>query len=120
MSTGDSMYGIFLRAINLSVLYFCLIYWTKIINVVTLGGLIAGATLVGIGATLLQALVWHLVQSNIWRRIFLAIGLFLLNILVINLLPGYTILSISSAVMLLVVFYLVTCILTAITTIKER
>ena len=48
------MYAFFLRAVTLSVLYFCLIYWTDVMEVVTLGGLIAGACIAGIGSALVQ------------------------------------------------------------------
>ena len=85
------MYAFFLRAVTLSVLYFCLIYWTDVMEVVTLGGLIAGACIAGIGSALVQ----------------------------MRLLPGYTVTDKFGALVLLAVFCLMVLGVTELTVKKE-
>lgn len=100
------MYGFFLRAVTLSVLYFCLIYWTGVIEVVTLGGLIAGACIAGIGSALLQLLAWRLGGSLLRRRALLLVGSSCLTMDIMHLLPGYTVTHKLGALILLALFCL--------------
>ena len=85
------MYAFFLRAVTLSVLYFCLIYWTDVMEVVTLGGLIAGACIAGIGSALVQILVWKLGGSILRKRALLFVGSSCLTMDIMRLMPGYTV-----------------------------
>lgn len=113
------MYGFFLRAVTLSVLYFCLIYWTGVIEVVTLGGLIAGACIAGIGSALLQLLAWRLGGSLLRRRALLLVGSSCLTMDIMRLLPGYTVTHKLGALILLGVFCLLVLGVTEMTVEKE-
>lgn len=113
------MYAFFLRAVTLSVLYFCLIYWTDVIEVVTLGGLIAGACIAGIGSALVQILVWKLGGSILRKRALLFVGSSCLTMDIMRLLPGYTVTDKFGALVLLAVFCLMVLGVTELTVKKE-
>lgn len=113
------MYAFFLRAVTLSVLYFCLIYWINVIEVVTLGGLIAGACIAGAGSALVQLLAWKTGGSILRKRALLFVGSSCLTMDIMRLLPGYTITDKFGALVLLAVFCLMVLGITEITVEKE-
>lgn len=113
------MYAFFLRAVTLSVLYFCLIYWTDVMEVVTFGGLIAGACIAGIGSALVQILVWKLGGSILRKRALLFVGSSCLTMDIMRLLPGYTVTDKFGALLLLAVFCLMVLGVTELTVKKE-
>lgn len=113
------MYAFFLRAVTLSVLYFSLLYWTNVIEVVTLGGLIAGACIAGIGSALVQLLAWKIGGSILRKRALLFVGSSCLTMDIMRLLPGYTVINKFGALVLLVVFCLLVLGVTELTVEKE-
>lgn len=112
------MYAFFLRAITLSVLYFCLVYYTCVIEVVTLGGLIAGSCIAGIGSALVQLLACRLGGSLLRRRALLLVGSSCLTMDIMRLLPGYAVKNKLGALILLAVFCIMVLVVTEI--IKEK
>ena len=113
------MYGFFLRAVTLSVLYFCLVYWTGVIEVVTLGGLVAGACIVGFGIALVHFLAWRLSVFLLRRLALLFVGSSCLVIDIMRLLPGYSVVNNLGALILLAVFCLMVLLIAIVTTEKE-
>lgn len=109
------MYGFFLRAVTLSALYFCMVYWTDVIEVVTLGGLVAGACIAGVGSSLVQVLAWRLGASLLRRRALLLLGSSCLTMDIMRILPGYTVSNKLGALILLAVFCLMVITVTEIT-----
>lgn len=108
-----------MRALTLSVLYFCLVYWTQVIEVVTLGGLVAGACIAGIGSALVQLLAWRLGGSLLRKRALLLLGSSCLTMDILRLLPGYTVINKPGALLLLAVFCLLAVAVTELTVPKE-
>ena len=70
-------------------------------EVVTLGGLIAGACIAGIGSALVQILVWKLGGSILRKRALLFVGSSCLTMDIMRLLPGYTVTDKFGALVLL-------------------
>ena len=86
-------------------------------EVVTLGGLIAGACIAGIGSALVQILVWKLGGSILRKRALLFVGSSCLTMDIM--LPGYTVTDKFGALVLLAVFCLMVLGVTELTVKKE-
>ena len=89
------------------------------ISAVTLGGLIAGACIAGIGSALVQILVWKLGGSILRKRALLFVGSSCLTMDIMRLLPGYTVTDKFGALVLLAVFCLMVLGVTELTVKKE-
>ena len=87
-------------------------------EVVTLGGLIAGACIAGIGSAF-QILVWKLGGSILRKRALLFVGSSCLTMDIMRLLPGYTVTDKFGALVLLAVFCLMVLGVTELTVKKE-
>lgn len=88
-------------------------------EVVTLGGLISGACIAGIGSALVQILVWKLGGSILRKRALLFVGSSCLTMDIMRLLPGYTVTDKFGALVLLAVFCLMVLGVTELTVKKE-
>ena len=96
------MYNIFTQWITLSVIFFLADYITGLVDVVTLGGLVAGAFIIGAWTTLFQRLGVRLPRFTGKALVVAAV---IMGVqLLCQLLPGYAA-KISPALMIFLVIY---------------
>lgn len=101
------MIGFCLRSVILSIAMYVLLSCGWAISVVTLGGQIMGAVILGVACSLLATVCKHLSSKKIVVIVSTALCFFLFFSYLINHLPGYDIHNISLVTIMGVVFGLV-------------
>lgn len=96
------MYNLFTQWITLGVIFFLANYTFNFIEVVTLGGLVAGSFFMGAWATVLERLAQRL--SNFTGKAAVCAGVLLGVQALENLLPGYEVEVTSSLIVFLVIY----------------
>ena len=102
----NKIYNYMLVSVTLGVLFFLIVYNTDVIQVVTLGGLVLGSAIIGVGISLFAVLLRFLLR-NAWIRtcVFFTICSILI-VDVCNKLPGYKIRPTPFTFVFLVSFFI--------------
>lgn len=104
------MCGILLRALSLSIIYFCLLEYSAGVKVVTLGGQMLGAAVLGVWASIFHTVSRKVVTTRVLQIMFSTLWLVVLAYLLVNSLPGWNIVSAVKAGYLLISFCLLSII----------
>ncbi|MEG0798055.1 MAG: hypothetical protein RSE47_06055 [Acidaminococcaceae bacterium] len=96
------MIGLLLRAVTLSTLIYILLSMSTALQIVTLGGQIAGSLLVGVWGAIFHTVSRRVVRSRWAQLAFSTLWTVTLAYLTINLLPGWNVLDGAGVLLLLV------------------